>query len=137
MASILSSDSMTSDLASIRERCEETRGLDLLLLHGSRARGDDHEGSDWDFGWIGGKKFDLLGFLAELTAILKTDDIDLADLSRANGLLRYLAAVDGVLVYERHEGAFDDYRVRAVGFWLDIKDIVAPGREEFLAGLGS
>lgn len=128
---------MTKVPSEIRDLASQTEGLDLLLLHGSRARGDDHPGSDWDFGWLGEREFDLLAFWGQLTAILKTDYIDLADLSRANGLLRYYAAVDGVLVYERDEGAFDEYRVRAVGFWLDIKDIVTPAREEFLAELGS
>jgi predicted nucleotidyltransferase len=34
-------------------------GLELLVLHGSRARGDAREDSDWDFAYLAAAEFDL------------------------------------------------------------------------------
>ena len=41
-------------------------GLRLLVLHGSRGRGDAHAESDWDFGYLGDLAFDPDALLARL-----------------------------------------------------------------------
>ena len=60
-------------------------GLDLLVLFGSRARGDFRADSDWDFGYMAGPDFDPLALAADLGRVLASDRIDLADLQRAGG----------------------------------------------------
>ncbi|HEX5047600.1 MAG TPA: HepT-like ribonuclease domain-containing protein [Gammaproteobacteria bacterium] len=69
-----------------------TPDLDLLLLHGSRARGDVHAGSDWDFAYLGGARLDVAALLAAIVEAIHDDRLDLADLATAGGLLRYRAA---------------------------------------------
>ncbi|WP_414710836.1 nucleotidyltransferase domain-containing protein [Pseudonocardia sp.] len=73
-----------------------TEGVRLLVLHGSRARNDHRADSDWDFGVLADDQVDTVALWAELTAILGTDLVDLADLRRSGALLRYRAARDGV-----------------------------------------
>jgi predicted nucleotidyltransferase len=112
--------------------------LRLLVLHGSRARNDATAGSDWDFGYLargGNGKIDELGLRLSLSRAVGTDQIDLADLSRASGLLRYLVARDGLLVYESNAGIFDVFRVRAATFWCDVSRIVADEHDAILADL--
>jgi hypothetical protein len=55
-------------------------GLRLLVLHGSRPRGDPHAGSDSDFAYRAMPGFDPDALLAQLPDYLKADRIDLADL---------------------------------------------------------
>jgi predicted nucleotidyltransferase len=77
---------------------EETTGLRLLLLFGSRARDESHHRSDWDFGYLATPDMDRETLQGRLAEVLRTDRIDMVDLERASGLLRYRAARDGRLV---------------------------------------
>lgn len=83
----------------IAERAATHSGLALLLLFGSRARGDAHPRSDWDFGYLVSGSFDPDALLAELALLTEADRIDLVNLDRASGLLRYRAAAEGVVVW--------------------------------------
>ena len=113
-----------------------TPHLDLLVLFGSRARGDEHPSSDWDLGYLAGDPFDPAACLGELVSVLGTDRVDLADLARANGLIRYRAARDGRLVYEARPGADDRFRLDAALFWCDAAPALEHGYREVLAELG-
>lgn len=101
-------------------------GVEALALHGSRARGDGHPGSDWDFAYLPapGASVDHLGLLGALIDVLGTDDVDLADLSRASGLLRFHVARDGRLLFERTDDVFFRFRFEAARFWFDIAPLV-------------
>ena len=114
-----------------------TVGLDLLILFGSRARGDAHPGADWDFGYLADETTDVPGLLAALVGVLRSDRVDVVDLRRASGLLRYRAACDGVLVYEASAGRFDRYRLQAVQFWCDNAPVFERGYDEILEALPS
>ena len=114
----------------------EFPGLDLLLLFGSRARGDEYPESDWDFAYLAGPGFDPDDLLARLVLLLETDRIDLVDLRRANGLLRYRAAAEGRLLFASRPEAFDRFWFEAVSFWCDMGPIIRAGYEEILQGLG-
>lgn len=114
---------------------QELPGLDLLLLFGSRARGDVHPRSDWDFGYLARPDFDVDDLLARLVLLLGTDQIDLVDLRRANGLLRYRAAAEGVPLFESTPGTFEDFWFDTVSFWCDAGPILQQGYEEILRGL--
>jgi predicted nucleotidyltransferase len=74
------------DAASLQRLFPQLR---LLVMHGSRARGDAHAGSDWDFAYLAGEGFDELGLRAALTRTLGTDAVDVVDLERAGAVLRY------------------------------------------------
>jgi predicted nucleotidyltransferase len=125
-----------------RERLEAIRAavlahasLSLLVLHGSRARGEETNVSDWDFAFLGDAGLDRLALAADLGDVLATDRIDLTDLARAGGLLRYRVARDGVVVVERDAGAFDRFWLSAVDFYCDAGPVLRAGWEGALAGL--
>ena len=123
------------DLHQVTDLARTAPGLQMLILFGSRARGESHPGSDWDFGYLATREFDPTAFLARLIPLLGTDRIDIADLDRTNGLLRYRAAAEGKTLFEAEPGSFDDFWLEAVPFWWDMGPIFEAGYEEILRGL--
>lgn len=111
-------------------------GLKLLVLHGSRARGDCHEGSDWDFAYLAGDDLDTLGLRNDICEALKTELVDLADLNRAGGLLRHRVAKEGKLVWERSEGDFMRFTIEVTRFWLHVGPVVEASHAAVLKALG-
>ena len=132
------------DLTAVLERLAHVAarpGLAALLLIGSRARGDHHAGSDWDFGVLRaarteGSELDLLALRADLSGALASDDVDLVDLARASALLRYQAARDGHVVVEPEEGSVLHFRTEATLFWCDVECVVTRAQAAVLAELG-
>lgn len=122
--------------APLAEVAQRHPGLVLLVLHGSRARGTAHEHSDWDFGYLGDERLRPGSLWADLAAALCTDRIDLADLARAGGLLRYRVARDGVTLFERREGSFERFCRDAVTFWFDAYPVLRTAYAEILEELG-
>jgi len=112
------------------------QGLQLLVLFGSRARGDASAQADWDFGYVADGSADVLALVAALAAIVGTERVDVVDLGRASGLLRFRAARDGVLVYESAPGVFDRFRFEAARFWFDAESVLRPAYEAVLDRLG-
>jgi uncharacterized protein len=123
------------EIERVIELARQSPGLELLLLFGSRARGDFHPGSDWDFGYLGGPEFDPDDLLARLVLDLETDRIDLVNLDRANGLLRYRAAAEGHPLFESALDRFARFWFDAVSFWCDMGPIIRAGYEEILRDL--
>ena len=109
-------------------------GLELLVLFGSRGRGDAQPDSDWDFAFIGSKALDVGKLHADLAAALGTDRLDLVDLDRAGGLLRYRVARDGEPIYEARPRLFERFWLDAVSFWLDAQHVLLPAYQEILEG---
>jgi predicted nucleotidyltransferase len=110
----------------------------LLILFGSRARGEQRESSDWDFGYISvpGARLDVEQLLADLVTATGCDRIDLVDLSRAGALLRLRAAQDGVPILERSPGAFEEFALEASSFWCDAEPVLRRAYEALLAEAG-
>lgn len=108
----------------------------MLVLHGSRARGDAHATSDWDFAYVAEATVDPSLLFADLAAALGTDRVDLVDLASAGGLIRYRVARDGVVLFESRNGLFDRFWFDAVSFWCDAGPVLRTGYESVLAGLG-
>jgi predicted nucleotidyltransferase len=123
------------DLQAVTGLARSSPGLDLLILFGSRARNEAHPGSDWDFGYLADPDFDPYDLLARLVLLLGTDRIDLVDLNRTNGLLRFRAAAEGRPLFGARPGIFDDFWLEAVSFWCDMGSIIRKGYEEVLQGL--
>ncbi|MEM6838675.1 MAG: nucleotidyltransferase domain-containing protein [Cyanobacteria bacterium P01_C01_bin.120] len=100
---------------------EQHPTLKLLILFGSRARGDHAPHSDWDIAYLsdlsskqGATWFpgaDLLHTLSEHGQI-PGDLIDLIDLSTCSDILAHFVAQDGQLIYEREPGEFERFRQR-------------------------
>lgn len=119
----------------IREIAAGQTGLRLAVLFGSRARGDATDRSDWDIGYLADARFDRERFLADLIAALGTEQIDLVDLERAGGLVRFRAARDGIALFEHAPDAFARFWLDAVSFWCDMGPIIRAGYEDILAEL--
>lgn len=122
----------TQKLADIIKKYPE---LQLLMLFGSRARQDAQENSDWDFGFLASKNFDSLSFYSDLSLLLRTDKLDLVDLSRANGLLRFRAARDGIALYQKTNQEYEKFWLQAVNFWCDAGPIIRTEYEALLRRL--
>ena len=101
--------------------------VSLLVLFGSRARNDATERSDWDLGYVATPALDRDGLRVALTTALGTDHVDLVDLDRAGGLVRYRAARDGVPLFERTGDEFARFWFSAVSFWCDMGPIIQAG----------
>lgn len=124
-------DRLLDEVARIAARHE---GLRLLVLHGSRGRGDHHDRSDWDFGYLADTGFEASGLLADLMQALG-DDVDLVDLARASALLRFRAARDGRPVHERGQGTFEAFALDATLFWCDAEPVIRRAQAGVLARL--
>lgn len=131
----MSSGMSTATRSALTGLARATPGLDLLLLHGSRARDVAHAGSDWDFGYLGSSGLDVAALLAGIVETLHDDRVDLADLATASGLLRYRAARDGVMLFESRARLGEQFRLDAIGFWCDAQPILQRGYHAVLKGL--
>jgi predicted nucleotidyltransferase len=125
----------SSPLHALEDTARRVPGLDLLLLFGSRARGDASEESDWDLGYVGGEGLDVASLLHQFVTTVGTDHVDLVDLTRASGLLRYRAARDGQVLLEARPGLADAFRLEAAQFWCDASPVLQRGYEDVLAEL--
>jgi predicted nucleotidyltransferase len=110
-------------------------GLLLLVLFGSRARGDAQAESDWDLGYLAEAGFDPDALLLDLVTRLGTDRVDLVDLRRAGGQLRFRAAAEGQVLYEDAPARFEKFWLEAVHFWCDAGPLIRDGYAQTLARL--
>jgi predicted nucleotidyltransferase len=106
--------------------------LELLVLFGSRARGDARATSDWDFGYLGGPGLDVEQLLADLVTATRSNAVDLVDLGRGGGQLRMRAAREGVVLFEARPGAFAAFAFSAASFWCDAEPVLRKAYEELL-----
>lgn len=113
----------------------ETPQIRLLLLFGSRGRGATRPQSDWDFAYLADGDLDEASLRAALVEALGTDRIDLVDLLRAGGLIRYHAARDGIVVFERERRTGERFRLDAADFWCDAGPILRLAYDAKLAQL--
>lgn len=126
------SPSLDRALEPVIRLARETPELHLLVLFGSHARGDVYERSDWDLGYLAGPGFDLDGFRVEVTHHLRTDDVDLVDLDRASGVLRFQVASEAKVLFEADPDAFVDFWFQAVSFWCDAQPVLEAAHRDLL-----
>ncbi len=108
--------------AKIPELLEQVPYLKLLVLFGSRARGDHQESSDWDFamlfdedlrkqyepggGWNCYRSWVILQRLLDLG----DDEMDWIDLKDSSELLAHSISRDGVVLYCSESHLFEAFR---------------------------
>ncbi len=91
------------DVDAVRGVADTVPGLVALYLFGSRARGDDHPGSDVDLAILCAApleplaRFELQQQLAELLRA----DVDLVDLAAASTVMRVRVLADGEVLVDR------------------------------------
>jgi predicted nucleotidyltransferase len=118
----------------LREAAEAFPQLAVLILHGSRARGEATPRSDWDLGYLASDELDAGDLHARIVEALGDERVDLVDLARASGQFRYRAAGDGRAIFERTPGSAERFRLQAIAYWLDMAPII---RAEYEARLQS
>ena len=116
--------------------------LKMLVLFGSRARGDNRENSDWDFAvlydeelrkpilkenawrWLEG--IHILGDMFGLN----DDNLNLVELNDCSRLISHYVARDGKLIYEKDPGEFVDFQQNYLMSNTELKQIYRELREE-------
>src|SRR5204863_7940108 len=113
--------------------------IGLLVLFGSRARGDARPASDLDLGVerVDGRGMSLreIGLLRDALARLPgigTTEVDVVDLAAADALLRFEVARQGRLLHEARPGLYREL----VGRTLVEHDDIAPFLPLLIAGVG-
>ena len=122
-------------IRSLKRAASRQPGLRLLLLHGSRARGEETHHSDWDIAYLADERFDPDAFRAALVQLLGTEHIDLVDLARAGAQLRFRAARDGQVAFASDEQVYPRFWHEAVSFWCDAGAILRRGYADILESL--
>ncbi len=105
---------------------EKIPALKMLVLFGSRARGNFHAESDWDFAALydevletGQIKSNLdnyleLSFLIRQELGIAANKIDVVELSPGSSpLLAYHIAQDAKLIYEKEAGELTNFKLKA------------------------
>lgn len=105
---------------------EEILYLKMLVLFGSRARGDYREDSDYDFAVLYDEdlqesltKDKPYGFIEAYSVIPKvlgisSDRIDIVNLGHCSDVIAHFVAQDGKLLYEKEIGCFEQFKQRAL-----------------------
>jgi uncharacterized protein (DUF433 family)/predicted nucleotidyltransferase len=108
-------------IAKIPQILEQIPYLKLLVLFGSRARGDHDPKSDWDFAFLCDGELrkqhetENLGFLRVWGILQKVydlgdDQIDAVDMKVCSTVLAHSIARDGQVIYERESGEFERFQ---------------------------
>jgi len=123
---------------------EQHPTLKLLILFGSRARGDHDRNSDWDIAflsapdsenpsaWFSGAN--LLQTLSKQGHI-SSDRIDLIDLSTCSDILAHFVAQEGQLIYERDPSEFERFQQRSLKAPAELQKFRQTQREKVLQAL--
>jgi uncharacterized protein len=118
----------------------------LLVLFGSRARGDHDDGSDWDIAVLYDEEqrqeFEKGGWdwlrgwsIIQRELDLPDDGIDVVDLGKCSNILGHAIARDGKLLYEREPGEFERFKQRALMSQDELKAFRQEKRAEVRAVL--
>lgn len=98
--------------ATLSKALEHRPDVRLAMLFGSRARGQEHAGSDADVA-VDAAGVDLLGLAADLSLAASTE-VDVTDLRRAGYPLLKAVLRDGIVLHEGEKGAAADWRSQAI-----------------------
>ncbi|MBW4652234.1 MAG: nucleotidyltransferase domain-containing protein [Kaiparowitsia implicata GSE-PSE-MK54-09C] len=115
--------------------------LKLLVLFGSRARGENDPTSDWDVAFLSEPKaptehkpfwFPGAELLDTLSQLLhpSEDVIDLVNLSTCSDILAHFVARDGQVIYEKTPGEFAQFQQQALKTKGELKAFRQVQREQ-------
>ena len=98
-------------------------GLRLVLLFGSVASGKEYQESDIDLGFLFDRPIDILGLTNRAIQLLRTDRVDVIDLSRASPLLKYSAVRQGKVLFEQTPSLFNIFQSLTIRIYVDTKKL--------------
>ncbi len=104
-------------------------GCRLIVLFGSAARGESRP-ADLDIAILSDGPLDALAATNTLIRTLGVQQVDVADLYRADPLLLALVARDGIPLYEREAGEFGRFASLAARRYADTRKFRAMERRE-------
>jgi uncharacterized protein len=111
---------LRENLAEIAEKYD----LDFLILFGSFARGKARPNSDIDIGVFGNLEFDQeLELAGKMSEILKSDHIDFVNFRNASPLLAHTTGREAVLIYEKRDGLFKEFKTYAFKKYVETKPL--------------
>lgn len=97
--------------------------LSLVILHGSYAKGIVTDKSDIDIGFLGDPEiireryFDILNDFTEIFG----ERLDPVFLNSAEPMITYHVALNGIPLYEKTTGLFEEFRLGAFNRYVDTK----------------
>jgi predicted nucleotidyltransferase len=133
-------------LEKISDVAEKIPHLKLLILFGSRAKGNANEDSDWDFavlynpelrkiheksGWDWLKIWSVL----EKVFDLPENKVDVVILNDCSNIMAHSIARDGKLLYERELGEFERFKQQALMTSAELKAFREQQREKIKESL--
>ncbi|MBD2384627.1 type VII toxin-antitoxin system MntA family adenylyltransferase antitoxin [Cylindrospermum sp. FACHB-282] len=107
--------------------------LKMLVLFGSRATGNTNANSDWDFAVFYDEEQrqayikDNLSGLFELPILIgevlkiNSDQIDIVELNQCSWLIAHFVARDGISLFEKYPGEFDNFSSNSLKSELELK----------------
>jgi predicted nucleotidyltransferase len=118
----------------------EDKALRFALLFGSSVSQEAYtERSDIDLAFSFDQPTDMLALTNNVIKLLHTDNVDVVDLRRASPLLKFSAAKNGRLLYERSPGLFVTFYSLAFRMYVDtrkLRDAQAKAVNTFLEDRG-
>lgn len=116
----------TISIDKVRERLGhvlEDKDLKLVLLFGSAVSGKIHKLSDIDLAFLFDSPVNILELTNKVIRLLHTDAIDVVDLRSASPLLKFSVAKNGLLIYEKEPGMFNEFYSLAFRMYVDTKKL--------------
>lgn len=116
-------------LKKLSQQVAKVHTLKMLVLFGSRARGDDHTKSDWDFAILydddqnleqGYSQLKIYTTLANIFQI-SSEKIDVVNLKNCSPLIAFHIAKDGKAIYEQTAGEFIKFQMKAWKIYADTQ----------------
>ena len=104
--------------------------LDLIVMFGSRARGESRVDSDTDIAVRGSRELsrdEELTIAAELDKLYP--NVDLCDIRKASPLLLGAIGNDAKLVHQARESLFEEFKIFAWNQYMDFQPTLALMRE--------
>ncbi len=98
-------------------------GLQLVLLFGSFVSGRVHKQSDIDLAFLFDRPIDILELTNRVIRLLHTDNVDVVNLKSASPLLKFSTAKNGMVLYERAPGLFNEFFSLAFRMYVDTKKL--------------
>jgi uncharacterized protein (DUF433 family)/predicted nucleotidyltransferase len=120
---------------------EQAPYLTLLVLFGSRARGDADSSSDWDFAFLCDEEkrqqyekgewdsFRLWGILQGAYNLLD-EQIDVIEIKNCSELMAHYIAKEGLVIYEQDVGLFEEFKHKSLKSPEEMKSLQKTLRSE-------
>jgi predicted nucleotidyltransferase len=109
----------------------EKHGLTMVVLFGSQARNETHQGSDTDIAVFGRQKSvrEISQMQIEFSEMFQIKDVELVDLSGRTPLFLKQVSDDGKVLYEQKPGIFDEFQIYAFKRYVEAKPLFALRRK--------